>query len=71
MMIHELTQEHIGELADLMMSLPNRWGRTRAELDAGITASLARAVNLPAAAIGLGTATRKKHFTWIAKTEIR
>lgn len=67
MLVSELKQEHVGKAADLMMMLPNRWGRTREELDGGITASLARALTLPEAAIGVGTVTRKKHFTWIAK----
>ena len=66
-LIRDLTQKHIGDCAKLMKALPNRWGRTREELTGGVPASVARAVDLPETAIGLGTATRKKHFTWIKK----
>lgn len=67
LLVRDLTQKHIGDCAKLMKSLPNRWGRTQEELAGGIEASLARAASLPKSAIGLGNATRKKHFTWIKK----
>lgn len=65
--IRELTQKHIGDCANLMLALPNRWGRTSEELKYGIPASLRRAADLPQTHVGLGKATQSKHFTWIKK----
>lgn len=67
LLVRDLTQKHIGDCAKLMKALPNRWGRTREELDGGISASLERAATLPPGARGLGAATVKKHFTWMKK----
>lgn len=41
--IGQLTQVHIGMMANLMKKLPNCWGRTSKELAQGIPASLASA----------------------------
>lgn len=65
--IDEVTQFHIGQLAQLMKDLPNRWGRTAAELKGGVVASLERAKELDRAEVGVSNATQAKHLTWVQK----
>ncbi|TRW17721.1 site-specific integrase [Glacieibacterium frigidum] len=65
--VAHLRQTHLGELSQLFGKLPNRYGRTTAELKGGFNASLIRAQSLPSSEVGIKQVTRNKHLTWVSK----
>ena len=68
-MIEDLVQEHVTAFYDLCARMPNRWGKTTAEREHGISASLRYAEQLKrngkGGALGLSQETLNKHRTWI------
>ena len=63
--IEDVGQRHVSAFIELCHSLPNRWGRTKAEQAGGIAASLERATTMPADELGTSQDTINKHITWI------
>lgn len=68
-MIEDLTQAHVEAFYDLCARMPNRWGKTKAELEHGIPASLRYAEQLKRNGmehrLGFSSTTLAKHRTWI------
>lgn len=64
--VENLTQTHLSDLRSLFDKLPNRHGRTTAEREGGLAASLIRATTMPNDMLGLSSETMNKHFTWIS-----
>lgn len=69
--IEELTQAHVDQFYDLCRALPNRWGRTKAEIAGGLSASLKYAQELRDRGeqhrVGIEHATINKHISHISK----
>lgn len=63
--IEDLEQKHVRQFTTLCQRLPNRWGRTKAELNGGIAASLARAQTMQPADVGISQLTINKHISWV------
>lgn len=64
----DVRQVHLGSFVTLMDKLPSRYGRTRAELDGGLAASVARGTAMKAngeGPVGLSQRTKVKHLTWL------
>jgi integrase len=68
--IEDLNQSHVSAFHDLCAKLPNRWGKTRAERQHGLPASLAYAEQLHAEGqstrVGISSKTIEKYITWIS-----
>lgn len=63
--VEDVAQAHVLAFTNLCRALPGRWGRTRAEQERGLVASLERAATMPAEDVGISQATINKHITWI------
>ncbi|WP_265587218.1 site-specific integrase [Sphingomicrobium arenosum] len=69
--VEDLEQDHVTKFYELCKNLPNRWGKTKAEIKHGLKASLTYAEELKARGedhrVGLGPKTIAKHITWIGE----
>ena len=67
--VEDLCQQHVTEFYSLCRAIPNRWGKTKAELEGGLSASLEYAEELKKRGddhrVGLSPKTIAKHLTWI------
>jgi integrase len=67
--IEDLDQGHVTAFHNLCKKMPNRWGKTRDEMDRGIIASVEYGEALKskgeAHRLGFSTPTLDKHVTWI------
>jgi hypothetical protein len=67
--VDDLEQRHVEEFLRLCENLPNRWGKTKDELERGLVASLEYAERLRAGGeperVGFSDKTVDKHVTWI------
>ncbi len=68
--IDDLNQDHVTAFYELCKKLPNRWGKTTAEKERGLSASVEYGEKLAAggesARLGFSTKTMDKHITWIS-----
>lgn len=68
-MIEDLVQQHVTDFYELCAKMPNRWGKTRAEREHGLEASLRYAEQLKRngneSKLRFGPQTLNKHRTWI------
>lgn len=67
--VEDLKQSHVTAFHELCHKMPNRWGKTRDEMDRGIVASLDYAEAIKAKGqsyrLGFTSKTINKHVTWI------
>lgn len=68
--VEDLEQRHVTAFHELCKKLPNRWGKTKAELEGGLPASLKHGELLTslgqADRLGFSPKTIDKHLTWIS-----
>ena len=65
-LVEDITPEHVAKFKALCGNLPNRWGKSKAELEGGLQASLLRAETMDPSLLGMSQATINKHFSWIS-----
>jgi integrase len=64
-LVEQVTKAGVLAFKKLCEDLPNRWGRTRAEMQGGLRASLERAKDMDPTQLGMSQVTIRKHLTWI------
>lgn len=67
--IEDLRQKHVKDFYDLCAKMPSRWGKTKDEIEHGISASVQYGEQLAKIGksnrLGFGHTTLRKHRTWI------